>query len=37
MSNKVNGLWAVNSSSVFMFFRFRQQPERVAFRDEGWR
>lgn len=20
MSNKVNGLWAVNSSSVFMFF-----------------
>lgn len=26
MSNKVNGLWAVNSSSVFMFFNSVNSP-----------
>ena len=41
MSNKVNGLWAVNSSSVFMFFNSVGNPSVWRFRmDDGvesWR
>lgn len=41
MSNKVNGLWAVNSSSVFMFFDSVNSPSvwRFEMKDgvESWR
>lgn len=41
MSNKVNGLWAVNSSSVFMFFDSVNTPSvwRFEMKDgvESWR